>query len=388
MEMEKNDQIKEKKPMTTKQKVFLGLRIAGNVVFYSLLLMLLIFSIMNINGGNGKTDYPHIFGKGFLSVQSDSMEHSGDYEPEEWDDYKIGEIKKGDLVNVSVFKKKNASKIKIGDVITFYDTSINALNTHRVVDLVYSKGYITGYICQGDKNVSLQENVYYTYEKYCAVHDWTPAYAEDGVTPDTDSTEYKNWAQDMYMITSGNFAQMVSVKNVKGVATSIKPGGGKTLDWMHDHWLAIFILPIIAILIVEIFLVIRNIMILRGEKTVEAVDSRKEQIIAEEKERMRIELLAEMYGGEENIPEAMRYPKKAEEPKAEEPKAEEPKEANEEIKEDSNDDAIETEESNNTNEEVNESSNENVEESKENKEEVKPEVESNDDEPQDDNKEE
>ena len=157
---------------------------------------------------------------------------------------------------------------------------------------------------------------------------------------------------------------------------------------MHDHWLAIFILPIIAILIVEIFLVIRNIMILRGEKTVEAVDSRKEQIIAEEKERMRIELLAEMYGGEENIPEAMRYPKKAEEPKAEEPKAEEPKEANEEIKEDSNDDAIETEESNNTNEEVNESSNENVEESKENKEEVKPEVESNDDEPQDDNKEE
>ena len=60
MEMTKEKEKKEKEPLTTKQKVFLGLRIVGNVFFYSILICLLIFSIMNINGGDRDKNFPNI----------------------------------------------------------------------------------------------------------------------------------------------------------------------------------------------------------------------------------------------------------------------------------------------------------------------------------------
>ena len=74
MENSNIDKKENKEPMTTKQKVFFGLRIAFNVVFYALIIFLFLFSIMNIRGGNGSENFPNIFGRGFLSVQSDSME--------------------------------------------------------------------------------------------------------------------------------------------------------------------------------------------------------------------------------------------------------------------------------------------------------------------------
>ena len=382
MEMTKEKEKKEKEPLTTKQKVFLGLRIVGNVFFYSILICLLIFSIMNINGGDRKKNFPNIFGRGFLNVSSNSMERNDSNKenwPEEWKDYKIKEIKKGDLVNVKVFKSSKASKVKIGDVITFYDIHLKALNTHRVVDYMYKDGKVVGYICQGDLPVSIGDSVYYTYENYCKyVKNTEPKYKEDG-TPDTDSTEYKNWAQDMYILIQSDpdqeVIQQVDVRYVKGVVYSVKPGGGKTLDWMIDHWLVIFIFPILIILVFEVFLVIRNIMILRGEKNVEALDNKKEEIIAAEKEKMRLELLAEMYGGIDNIPEEMRNPKKQE--AKEENNNEEVVEQKEETTEP---EEIKSEE---VKEEVSEETKEDTKEELD-----KPEVESNVVEPQDDKKEE
>ena len=38
----------EKEPRTTKQKIIFGLKIAGNVIFYSLIVLILLFSIGNI----------------------------------------------------------------------------------------------------------------------------------------------------------------------------------------------------------------------------------------------------------------------------------------------------------------------------------------------------
>jgi len=392
MEMTNEKEKKEKEPLTTKQKVFLGLRIVGNVFFYSILICLLIFSIMNINGGDRNKNFPNIFGRGFLNVTSNSMERDSSTKeswPEEWDDYKIKGIKKGDLVNVKVFKKSQASKIKIGDVITFYDGNLKALNTHRVVDYMYKDNKVVGYVCQGDYPVSIDDSVYYTYDKYCEKFLHTEAkYNEDG-SPDTNSVEYKDWSQAMYMITSSDPEQVniqfVDVKSVKGVVYSVKPGGGKTLDWMTDHWLLIFIFPVLIVLVFEIFLVIRNILVLRGEKNIEALDNRKEEIIAEEKEKMRLELLAEMYGGIDNIPEEMRNPKKA---NSEEPKQEENKEVIESNEEKSEDSVTEdNKETELAHEEVNNEANAIVEE--ETKEDLdKPEVESEDVKPQDDNKEE
>ena len=96
--VEQTTEKKKKEPMTTKQKVMLGLRIAFNVVFYALIIALFLFSLMNIRGGNGTTNFPNIFGKGFLSVQSDSMERDESKKsqwPTEWANYSIGEIKTG-----------------------------------------------------------------------------------------------------------------------------------------------------------------------------------------------------------------------------------------------------------------------------------------------------
>ena len=58
MEKTENLAIKEKK--TPKQKVFLGLRIAGNVLFYTVIIFLFLFSLMNINAG-GKNGIPNLF---------------------------------------------------------------------------------------------------------------------------------------------------------------------------------------------------------------------------------------------------------------------------------------------------------------------------------------
>ncbi|MCR5349877.1 MAG: hypothetical protein K6E20_02690 [Acholeplasmatales bacterium] len=396
MEIANDKQKKEKEPLTTKQKVFLCLRIVGNVFFYSILLMLLIFSIMNINGGARNRNFPNIFGRGFLSVQSDSMtrvENSEENWPKEWENFKIKDFDKGDLVNVKVFKKSKASSIDVGDVITFYDEAIDDLNTHRVIDIVVdTNGKVLSYICQGDKAVSLGQ-VYYTYEKYCSVIlNVAPSYEADGITPDINSTSYKTWQQDMYIIEQNhNVVQFVDVSNVRGVVYSINYGGGKTLDYITDHWLALFIIPVIIILVIEIFFVVRNIMILRGEKNIAALDSRKEEIIAEEKERMRLELLAEMYGGMENIPEEMKNPKKPEAPKEENNETTEEvenkelgnNETNEVVEETNNeavkDDTVDVEEVENSSEQSPEAAKEAVED--------KPEVES-DVEPQDDKKEE
>lgn len=385
MEMTNKKEKKEKEPLTTKQKVFLGLRIVGNVFFYSILICLLIFSIMNINAGNGKTDYPHIFGRGFLSVKSDSMTRDEDNKvnwPEEWKKYKIKDFDKGDLVNV---KKTSSKSLDVGDVITFYDTSIGALNTHRIVGIDKNKdNKIELIICQGDKVVSESvDNRYYSYERYCADNGKEVVVDENGDYVKNDT--YLDWAQKMDMLGKEGKLQYVTTKDVKGLVYSVKPGGGYTLDKMKDNWILIFIFPVLVVLVFEVFLVIRNIMILRGEKTVAALDTRKEEIIAEEKEKMRLELLAEMYGGIDNIPEEMRNPKKA---NSEEPKQEENKEVIESNEGKSEDSVTEdNKETELAHEEDNNEANAIVEE--ETKEDLdKPEVESEDVKPQDDNKEE
>ena len=270
---------KKREPMTTKQKVFLGLRIAFNVVFYALIIFLFLFSIMNIRGGNGTTNFPNIFGKGFLSVQSDSMNRDAVKNPTvshpEWDDYKIGGFASGDLLNANTFDKGQANNLKMGDVIVFRWTINNEskLNTHRIVyvhrdETTNNVDYV---LTQGD---------------YAALSNMT-AY---NINEPLDSTN------NTMKIMNGN-VENVSVDKIVGVITGVNSGAGKVLDTIQKNWLFIFVIPIIVLLVIEVFLVIRNIMILRGEKNkLELADS-KEAMLAEveaEKEKMRQELLAEL----------------------------------------------------------------------------------------------
>ncbi len=263
---------KKKEPMTTKQKVFLGLRIAFNVVFYALIIFLFLFSLMNIRGGNGTDNFPNIFGKGFLSVQSDSMERDESIKnkwPKAWANYKIGEINTGDLVNADVFNLNNADKLQIGDVITFVGTvnGSTALITHRIVDVRKDSQGNYIFTTQGDRIAQ--------------------------------SSPYNPNASDAekYIGQGSGLFEEIQAANIRGVVTGVNAGAGKVLDTIQKNWLFIFVIPIIVLLVIEVFLVVRNIMILRGEKNkLELADS-KEAMLAEveaEKEKMRQELLAEL----------------------------------------------------------------------------------------------
>ncbi len=295
---------KKKEPMTTKQKVFLGLRIAFNVVFYALIIFLFLFSLMNIRGGNGTTNFPNIFGKGFVSVRSDAISMQRDEAlknewPSEWSNYKIGGINPGDLLNEDVVNEGNAKNLKVGDVITFYDSRIKALDTHRIVDIRTEEDGTLVFTTQGDNIAQTTK-----YNK-----NWSPAEMEINKS-------------------AGIFEDAILVSNIRGVVTGVNSGAGKVLDTIQKNWLFIFVIPIIVLLVIEIFLVVRNIMLLRGEKNKLELADTKEAMLAEveaEKEKMRQELLAELRA-QGLAP-------------AEDPKPEEP-EATPEPQEDATEDAV------------------------------------------------
>ena len=269
------------------------LKIVGNVIFYLIIIALFIFALMNIRGG--KTNFPNIFGRGFLSVQSSSMERSPDKnQPAEWANYEIKEIKKGDLVFVKTFSGK-VEDLKVGDVVTWYDSSIGstgALNTHRIVYINAQEKYI---IAQGDY------------------------IAQTSPFDKNDPTSYYN-----YTLEASGAIQNVSVEAILGVTTGVWSGAGKVLDNMQKNWLWYFVVPIAVLLLIELFFVFKNIMDYRNEKKrlVEG-DKAKEDIKAEleaEREKMKAELLAELKASgviQEKVEDAPVEEKPVEEPKEE-----------------------------------------------------------------------
>ena len=284
--MEKNIEVKENKKPTNKG--ILALKIVLNVLFYALIIFLFLFSIMNIRGGNGTKDFPNIFGWGFLSVQSDSMERdpSKTIYPE-WNDYAIGGFSKGDLLNVRKINQNDVENLKVGDVIT-YEWAIGSqpvLNTHRIVDITRdANGKVDRLYTQGDKVAQTA--------KY---------------NPKISGAAGESLA-DTY--------EIVRPVAVKGIVTSVNSGVGNFLDFLQKNWLFIFVIPIIVLLVFEVFLVVRNIMILRGEKNKLELEATRDDLIADEKERMRQELLAEMRA-QGLIPNEEKPVESKEEPQAE-----------------------------------------------------------------------
>ena len=274
--MEENTVLEEKKePKTTKQKVFFGLRIAGNIIFYAILVILFLFAIMNINGGPRNQGFPNIFGRGYLNVASDSMSHENLVNDiykkyPEYKDYEIQGLEVGDLITSKVLDDEDRQNLKVGDVCTFYDSNLNALNTHRIIVIEKdSNGKISEIIFQGDKSVA-------SYGKY-----------------DTLSNEEK------VNLFGRNEIQVFGsdLSNIKGLTVGVTAGGGKVLQNLQDNYLFYFVLPVGILLLVEVFFVIRNIMILRGEKNKAELEGTREAMMADveaEKEKMRQELLAEM----------------------------------------------------------------------------------------------
>lgn len=270
--MEENKIVEEnKEPQDKKALVKKILVIVGNVVFYAIIIVLFLFSLMNINAGNGTQNFPNLFGKGMLSVESNSMERNeGGYHPAEWDTFGIGEIKKGDLVYDDVFNG-DVSSLKIGDIITFYDSVIDALNTHRIVYINVENNYV---ITQGDYIITQSTSDTYYY----------------------DAT-MTNIAKNDELTSNHSYAQIVQKADIKGVVTGVKAGAGAVLSNIRQNWLFYFVIPIAVILLIEIVFVVKNFLDLRHEKNKAELADDKEAMLLEleaEKEKMRQELLAEL----------------------------------------------------------------------------------------------
>ena len=261
-----NTNIEEKKST----KVIFGLKIAGNVIFYAVIILLLIFSIMNIKAGSSNGGFPNIFGKGFLAVKTESMERENEM-PTEYNDYSIGEIKKNDLVYEKVLNSKSINNLKVGDVITFFDPSIKALNTHRIIIIDKTDGVVTRIVCQGDYSVSV-------IAKY-------------------DPTDASKAAVNQTLIDRGDIQIISDMSNVKGIVTGVKSGAGKVILNIQQNWLWYFVLPVLVFLLIEIFMVVKNIMDLKGAKQKAELASNKEVMMADleaQKEEMRKQILAEL----------------------------------------------------------------------------------------------
>ena len=215
-----NTNLEEKK----NNKVIFGLKIAGNVIFYAIIILLLLFSIMNIKAGSSNGGFPNIFGKGFLAVKTNSMTRENDM-PVEYNDYSIGEIKVNDLVYEKVLNKNDIKNLKVGDVITFYDSTIKALNTHRIVNIVKDDDSDLPSIIslQGDYSVSIS-----------------------GKYDPSDPSKAQN---NRSLIDSGN-VQILSgdFSEIKGIVTGVKPGAGKAILNIQQNWLWYFVLPVLVFL--------------------------------------------------------------------------------------------------------------------------------------------
>lgn len=268
--MQENTTKELKTPMTTKQKVWFGVKIALNVVFYILILLVLLFSISNIRAKNKNDQIPNIFGKGYLNVLSDSM--TGDNKDS---------FNTGDMIIVKIANKKNISKLEVGNIVTFYDYRLasnkgagSALDTHRIVyiDKTNNDSYV--YYTVGDK-IAKQLNF------------------------DASKLNADNYLTILNSLGSNNYQAFGSTE-IRGIYSGKWSGFGKTIQTINNHFIAIIIVPVAILLVFEIGVLVLNIMRAREEKLKLEMKgtsqelANQETISTDEKEKLKAELRAEL----------------------------------------------------------------------------------------------
>lgn len=268
--MQENTTKELKTPMTTKQKVWFGVKIALNVVFYILILLVLLFSISNIRAKNKNDQIPNIFGKGYLNVLSDSM--TGDNEDS---------FNTGDMIIVKIANKKNISKLEVGNIVTFYDYRLasnkgagSALDTHRIVyiDKTNNDSYV--YYTVGDK-IAKQLNF------------------------DASKLNADNYLTILNSLGSNNYQAFGSTE-IRGIYSGKWSGFGKTIQTINNHFIAIIIVPVAILLVFEIGVLVLNIMRAREEKLKLEMKETSQELVnqetisADEKEKLKAELRAEL----------------------------------------------------------------------------------------------
>ena len=251
------------------KKWFKITKLVVNIVFYALIVVLVLFSIANINK---KDEYsvPSLFGKGFTTVVTPSMDGS-----------QKDSFTEDDLIFLSVVTEKNADrklkKVEVGSIITFKYWSDEArnyiLNTHRVVDIVEVNGE-TLYITQGDKVAEMNDSY-----KYNADRDW-----------------------DSELGLSNEKCEMVSDDDIRGIYTGKWNGFGKAFKFLQtsNGFLLCVVLPIALFFVIELLLLVLNFMKIKQEKRdkqhaedMERIKQEQQAQLEAEKARIRAEILAE-----------------------------------------------------------------------------------------------
>jgi signal peptidase len=231
-----------KRSNSVKKVIFIVL----NVFFYAFIVLMLFFAIANIKVKR-VDDIPNIFGRGFLSVQSDSMK--GDNK-DSFDEYA--------LIFVDIVDVEEVKKLEPGAIITFYDYDLKDFNTHRII----VKG-TDFFITQGDKAYANPETRY------------------DPESNDNDPETF----------------EAVSFNQVKAVYVSHWNGAGRTYDFIVDNFEWTIVVPVALIVILEVVLLVRNIVILNNAKLKEKYEKSKAEDLSNleaAKELMRKQILEEL----------------------------------------------------------------------------------------------
>jgi signal peptidase I len=204
----------ESKKTNITKRVF---KIVLNTIFYGMIALLIGFSIANMQI-KSEDNIANIFGTGFLSVQSDSME---------------GDLKdsffKGDMVFVSMLDQQSRTELQVGDIVTYFDTNIRAFNTHRIIEVIVIEDQLY-YLTKGDN------------------------------TPGDDGLLHSNQALAVYQ------------SSISGL--------GNALDYLQTpSGFALFvILPVVLILVFEGVVLVKNIMALNHAKLEDQYTTEKEKI--------------------------------------------------------------------------------------------------------------
>ena len=249
--------------MDSKKKRIFGIISSVLVVVILVFVALITFSII-LSRGKG---YTSLFGSAYVAVQSDSMErdsYDGFSYPHEVEGFNTG-----DLLRIHILKDDEKGKMEVGDVVTFYfvKDGERQLNTHRVVGYAGkdANGVISTYTLQGDK--------------------------------------------------PGAPLEQVSASNIVGQYKGHRLAGlGKAVDFFHSP-VGFFVCVVLPSLLIVAYFAVNLVLTIKSVKSVY-----KEEEQANEKEKMREELMRELREQGKLTEET---PSESQEPEEEKP-AEEP----------------------------------------------------------------
>lgn len=268
----------EKQPISAKKII----KICANVVFYLIIFFILLVSIANIRAGSKDDGMANIFGRGYLTVASNSMEGT-----------QKDSFKKGDMIVVTGLtndkaRQEAANKLKLGDIVTFYDSTISAtngkkLNTHRVVFLLDSDndGNVDQIFTMGDKQAELNFTDYNS-------NSFAEKYGESLRNKDaSNAREINSWIEN-------NWLQTFTSKELRGTYVKSIGGLGNAANTVQQWGLLIVVLPLCVFLAVEIYFFVKNLRAYRQARYADLHGDEIEAAKLAEKERLKAELRKEL----------------------------------------------------------------------------------------------